>query len=230
MRELCYELTEKRPIIEGQVIGALWKSPDLYDDYRDLDIDCFITDDGRFYFSLGNEMYKKGYNVFDDVSVLAFVSLDEELKNKYISKGGYQNIYEVMKVIKIENANTYVDTLHKWNMLNGFYLDGFNLFNEIEINNKLVIPFELFQKMNSIQVAEWYEWRVQSIVMERSMGDTKIEDLDLDDNFVERCNSGEEMGLPYDTLGYDIDGKKVWGSPILSSATLGIHKGDAELI
>lgn len=227
-------LLEGRIILEGKVIGCLWGNPDLYDDYKDLKSESFITEDGRYYYSLGKRMYSRGYEVFDEVTSLTYIQENDMLKPKFDEKGGYANIKAVMDSINSKNVHSYVDDILKSNILISLYKEGFNIFEKIEIEEgdkvKEVIPFELFKSMNSEQVSSWYDWRLQSISMDKSMGNTKIVDLDLDDDFLASCDNGEEMGLPYDIVGEDIDGKLIYGCPILSSATLGIHRGDCELI
>lgn len=224
------ELLENRAIIEGQVIGVLWKQPDLYDDYDNLTSEAFITEDGQFYYAIGKEMYKRGYETFDEQTVLAFLTNNKILLEGFEKRGGYQSIKEIIDIITLENTNTYIDDLFKWNIINNLYSEGFNLFESIEIEGKKVIPINIFKKMNCQQVADWYEWRIENITLNKSLGNIKIVDLDLDDDFVKKCNEGEEMGLSYAKIGTDINGKTIWGSPILSNSTMGIHKGDVEVI
>ena len=227
-------LTENRLILEGKIIGCLWSNPDLFDDYRDLKLESFITNDGQFYYMLGKQMAEKGYEYFDEVTVITYLKENETLNKMFLDRGGYTSIREAMESVNSKNIAIYIDDIFKKNMMIEFNNEGFNLFNEIVATEndkeKTFIPYELFKSMNSQQVAEWYDWRLQSITMSKSMGSVKIVDLDIDDDFLSRCDNGEEMGLPYDILGEDIEGKPIWGSPIMSGATLGIHRGDAELI
>lgn len=233
-KNLDKRLLEGRLTLEGKIIGCLWNNPDAYDDYRDLNLESFITKDGKFYYELGKDMAKRGYEYFDEVTVSTYLDEKPTLKEGFNNRGGYISIKQAMESVNTKNIPAYIDDLFKKNMIIGFKNEGFNIFDEITVteNNqeKTVIPFELFKNMNSQQVAEWYDWRLQSITMTNAMGNIKIVDLDLDDKFIEACDSGEEMGLPYNILGEDTDGKNIWGSPIMSNATLGIHRGDAELI
>ena len=224
------ELLENRPIIEGQVVGVLWKQPDLYDDFDSLNAEAFITEDGQFYYAIGKEMYRRGYELFDEQTVLAFLTNNKILLEGFEKRGGYANIQEVIDIVTLENANTYVDDLFKWNILNNLYIEGFNLFNKIKVEGKEICPFNILKKMSSQQVADWYEWRIENITLNKSLGNIKIVDLTIDDEFINKCNSGEEMGLSYAKIGTDINGKTIWGSPILSNSTMGIHKGDVEVI
>ncbi|MBM7836479.1 DnaB-like helicase C-terminal domain-containing protein [Clostridium sardiniense] len=227
-------LLESRLTLEGKIIGCLWSNPDSFDDYRDLNLESFITEDGRFYYKLGKDMAEKGYEYFDEVTVSTYLDEKPTVKEGFALRGGYISIKQAMESVNIKNISIYIDDLFKKNMIIEFKNEGFNIFEPIIIteNNqeKELVPFELFKNMNSQQVAEWYDWRLQSITMSKAMGNVKIVDLDLDDKFINACDSGEETGLPYNILGKDMNDKIIWGSPIMSNATLGIHRGDAELI
>lgn len=233
-RELDDRLLENRLLMEGKVIGCLWQNPDLYEDYKDLNTKSFITNDGRYYYKLGQKMAEKGYEYFDEVTVNGFIQEHSILKDKFIEKGGYENVKTIMNAINIKNIDTYVDDIFKYNLILGLNKEGFNVFDEIEIEEndktKKIIPIDLFKNMTSEQVSNWYDWRLQSLTMDKVMGNTKIIALDIDDEFIKKCESGEMNGLPFDTIGEDIDGNLIYGCPILNYSTLGIHKGYTELI
>lgn len=233
-KDIDKRLLEGRLALEGKIIGCLWNNPDSFDDYRDLTLESFISNDGRYYYMLGKALAERGYEYFDEVTVLTYLDEKSTLKEGFTERGGYQSIKMAMESVKSVNIPIYIDDLFKKNIIIELLGEGFNIFEGITVREndkeKIVIPFELFQNMSSQQVAEWYDWRLQSITMSKAMGNVKIVDLDLDDNFIEACDSGEEMGLPYNILGKDVNDKNIWGSPIMSNATLGIHRGDVELI
>ena len=233
-RELDDRLLENRLLMEGKVIGCLWQNPDLYEDYKDLNTKSFITNDGRYYYKLGQKMAEKGYEYFDEVTVNTYIQEHSILKDKFIEKGGYDNIKRIMNIINIKNVDSYVDDIFKYNFIIGLDKEGFNIFNPVTIEEngkiKKIKPIDLFSNMDSEQVSDWYDWRIQSLSMDTCMGNTKIIDLDIDDAFLKSLDNGEEMGLPYDICCEDINGKKVKGAPILSGSTLGIHRGDVEII
>jgi hypothetical protein len=59
-------------MIECNFIFTLYKDPSLFDDYKNLKIDSedgdIRTVDGMFYFALGQQLDKLGYNNFDNTS------------------------------------------------------------------------------------------------------------------------------------------------------------------
>ena len=85
-RGLDDRLLENRLLIEGKVIGCLWQNPDLYEDYKDLNTKSFITNDGRYYYKLGQKMAEKGYEYFDEVTVNTYIQEHSILKDKFIEE------------------------------------------------------------------------------------------------------------------------------------------------
>jgi replicative DNA helicase len=203
------ELTEQREMIEANMIFCLWRNPDLYGDYEkeiraDRDL---LTEDGRFYYSLGYEMYKLGYKSFDDASIYSYVEGKETLKNGFARRGGYKSVDEIKKILNEENIDTYYDELVKSNMLLKLHDKGFNVVNELS----------KFKKMNSIQLYNYFEYQLDNVFLGRGAG-VKIEDLDIDDEFIASCNAGEEMGLSYASA-----------CPLLNFHTLGLHKSNVQI-
>lgn len=182
------KLVENRGQIEGSFIFCLWKNPDLYEDYKDevrADRD-FLTDDGKFYYSLGLELSNMNYKSFDDASVFSYIEGKETLKNGFIRRGGMKTVDELKNVLNDENVDTYYDELIKYNMLLKLHDKGFNVIHELE----------KFKKMTSQQLYSYFEFQLDNVFLGRGSG-VKIEELDLDDKFVESIENGEEMGLSY---------------------------------
>lgn len=203
------KLVQNREMIEANFIFCLWKNPDLYADYEkevraDRDL---LTEDGRFYFSLGYEMYKLGYKSFDDASIYSYVEDKETLKNGFERRGGYRTVDEIKRILNEENVDRYYDELVKNNMLLKLTDKGFNVSSE----------WDKFKKMTSVQLYNYFEYQLDNIFLSRGAG-VKIEDLDIDDDFIHSCNAGEEMGLSYASA-----------CPLLNFHTLGLHKANVKI-
>ncbi|ATF13560.1 DNA helicase [Brevibacillus brevis X23] len=203
------KLVQNREMIEANFIFCLWKNPDLYADYEkevraDRDL---LTEDGRFYFSLGYEMYKLGYKSFDDASIYSYVEDKETLKNGFERRGGYRTVDEIKRILNEENVDRYYDELVKNNMLLKLTDKGFNVITELD----------KFKKMTSVQLYNYFEYQLDNIFLSRGAG-VKIEDLDIDDDFINSCNAGEEMGLSYASA-----------CPLLNFHTLGLHKSNVKI-
>lgn len=203
------ELLAQRELTEANFTFCLWRNPDLYGDYEkevraDRDL---LTEDGRFYYSLGYEMYKLGYKSFDDASIYSYVEGKETLKNGFARRGGYKTVDEIKKILNEDNIETYYDELLKGNMLLKLHDKGFNVVNELD----------KFKKMTSSQLYDYFEYQLDNVFLNRGAG-VKIEDLDFEDGFIEACNNGEEMGLSYAST-----------CPLLNFHTLGLHRSNVQI-
>lgn len=203
------ELISDRNMIEANFIFCLWKDPELYGEYdKQIKADKdFLTDDGKFYYSLGLEMYKLGYKSFDDASIFSYIEGKEVLKNGFLRRGGYKTVDEIKSILNEDNVDRYYDELVKSNMLLKLHDKGFNVLKELD---KL-------KKMNSSQVYDYYEYQLDNVFLNRGAG-VKVVDLDIDDEFIESCNAGLEMGLSYASA-----------CPILNYHTLGIHRSNVQI-
>lgn len=204
-----HELVSQRELIEGNFIFCLWKNPELYGDYMNeiiADKD-FLTDDGKFYYSLGLEMYKLGYKSFDDASIYSYIEDKDVLKHGFARRGGYKTVDEIKKILNEENVETYYDELVKNNMLLRLYDKGFNVLNELD----------KYKKMTSVQLYDYFEYQLNNIFLNRGAG-IKIENLDIDEQYILDSDSGIEKGLSYASA-----------CPILNYHTLGLHKSNVQI-
>ncbi|MFF3145807.1 DnaB-like helicase C-terminal domain-containing protein, partial [Streptomyces sp. NPDC057927] len=188
---------------------CLYKEPELFGEYdREIKADQdFMTDDGKFYYSLGREMYELGYKSFDDASIYTYIDDKETLKNGFNRRGGYKEVDNIKAILNVENVERYYDELIKNNMLLKLNDKGFNVVNEIE----------KFNKMNSSQLYDYFEYQLDNVFLNRGAG-VKIEDLEIDAQFIEDCDAGIEKGLSYAST-----------CPILNYHTLGLHRSNVQI-
>lgn len=216
------ELLKGRKSIEGNVIGCLFKDPLLIDETQ-LETKNFLTKDGAYYFSLANNLRKKGFTSFDEVTILS--SINDELVQGFEGRGGWDSIQHVIDVINNKNWETYIDILYRENTLVNMYNDGFNLLKEIDINGKNIVPLTMFRKMDSESVTDWYEARLASYGSGYSSKVLEEEEIDFDDTFIENCEEGLENGIPFDIAGKDINGGDMNCLPFLSRQMNGLLDG-----
>lgn len=203
------KIVENREMIEANLIFCLYKEPDLFSDYME-DINAekdFVTEDGRFYYALGCEMYRLGYKSFNDASIYSYAEGKDTIKNGYERRGGFKTISEIMRILDTDNVETYYDELVKNNILMGLFEKGFNVVDDIAKLNK----------MTSNQVYDWYDYQLNNVFLNRC-GGVNIEDLDIDDEFIKSCDEGEELGLSYGHY-----------APIMNYHTMGIHKSNVQI-
>ncbi|MFS1518607.1 DnaB-like helicase C-terminal domain-containing protein [Bacillus sp. SCS-151] len=203
LKDYNEKLVSNRDHIEASFIFCLWRNPELFSDFEkevraDRDL---LTDDGRFYYTLGYEMYKLGYKSFDDASIYSFIEDKDSFKKGFQLRGGYKTVEEIRSIVNEDNVEIYYDELVKYNMLLNLSDKGFNVIDELD----------KYRKMVSSQLYDYFEYQLDNIFLNRGSG-VKVEDLDLDEDFIDSCDSGIEMGLSYANT-----------SPIMNFHTLGLH-------
>lgn len=220
-------LLEGRLTVEGNVIATIFADPLLIDEL-DLTSKDFITTDGAFYFSLAKKLRKEGYNEFDEVTILSSVS--DSILSAFNERGGYATIKNLTDIISRKNADTYIDTLYRENVILSLYRDGFDLFKKVDWNGKEVIPIELFRKMDSEGVTDWYESKLLGYNTGRCSSIIEEEDIVFEDSFIDECLEGEDAGVPFETAGIDVNGNSINVYSFLSRQTSGLLKGSMNMI
>ena len=86
----------------------------LLDDL-DLKKDDFITNDGRFYFGLLNQLRKKGFYSLDEITILS--NMNDEVIERYEACGGWESIQHQIDIINDKNFDTYIDILYRENIM-----------------------------------------------------------------------------------------------------------------
>lgn len=205
------ELTESRNSVEASFIFCLWKQPDLYDDYGMLnenDDETIKTEDGIFYFSLGKQLYRQGYKSFDNVSIYTFLEDKPSVKKQYEKLGGYSTAKELMELVDVDNTDAYFDRIAKMNTLMILHDKGFNVLSNA---GKLMC-------MTNREVYDYYDYLLNSISL-KSGHDTLIQDLTIDQEYLDKCDSGEELGLNFGKVCH-----------ILNYLTMGLPLGEMTML
>lgn len=202
LENIPIEIIKKRDAIECNFVFTLYKDPTLIGDYKNVangtDI---ITDDGIFYYGLGLELYKAGYNAFDNISIYTFLSDKEILKDGFERRGGYRSIQEITSLLSIDNISAYYDELIKNNMTIRLHESGFNVMGELDKINQ----------MSSNDLYDYYDFKLNNICIGKI---DKIKPENLSDGYgeyIKEWDSGKSVGY------------KV-GFPLLNYRLAGVHK------
>lgn len=196
------ELTLKREAIECNFIFALYKDPTLMDDYKNIvngtDI---LTEDGMFYYGLAQQLYKAGYQAFDNISLYSFLEDKKTLKSGFEDRGGYRSITEITSLINTDNVSIYYDELIKNNMFLRLYDSGFNVVDNLEKLNQ----------MSSSEVYDYYDFQLNNICVGK-IEKIKAENLSEGyESYIKEWDEGKSVG-------YKI------GFPLLNYRLAGVHK------
>lgn len=200
------DFEKKKTIMEHNFVFSLWKNPRLYSKYINK-IEkmekLFDNKDANFFYVIGKQMYKAGFEHFDEASVLSFVSGNDVIKDAFIKKGGY-SVYEAAKShLEGDNAEGYFNEVIKINCLNDLQNNGINIDND----------YPKLAQMSVDQIKMFYSHKLNNIFLTKS-STTHIDDMEITDDDLELLNSGAQMGLSIASV-----------APLLNYEILGINRG-----
>ena len=172
------------------------------DDYKNIvngtDV---LTEDGMFYYGLAQQLYKAGYQAFDNISLYSFLEDKKTLKSGFEDRGGYRSITEITSLINTDNVGIYYDELIKNNMFLRLYDSGFNVVDNLEKLNQ----------MSSSEVYDYYDFQLNNICIGK-IEKIKAENLSEGyETYIKEWDEGKSVG-------YKI------GFPLLNYRLAGVHK------
>ena len=160
-----------------------------------------LTEDGMFYYGLAQQLYKAGYQAFDNISLYSFLEDKKTLKSGFEDRGGYRSITEITSLINTDNVGIYYDELIKNNMLLRLYDSGFNVVDNLEKLNQ----------MSSSEVYDYYDFQLNNICVGK-IEKIKAENLSEGyETYIKEWDEGKSVG-------YKI------GFPLLNYRLAGVHK------
>lgn len=218
-------LLEGRLTAEGNVCGCILKNLELYDE-SGLEPTDFITTHGRLLFAIAKQLREKGFTICDEISYLSTVA--DKIKNIVEDTfGGYKQINNVIQTVSINNWDAFLDKLNKMNTLMNLRQKGFNVFDNIILDNgKEVVPFDYFEQLTCQEVLEFYDGTIASMQARTHSAEIVEEGyIDFDEAWIQRVRNKEEMGVSYGEAGYDINGEEIKTFPFMSANTLGLKPG-----
>lgn len=112
---------------ETLVVGAIYKSPNLYVAYNDTIRSKYDFSDEccRFYYNCFDIMYRTFSQDFSETNVNVFMLQDKERHKKYKEFGGYTTIDKASQLANEEDFENYFDTLKKYSLLREYERTGF---------------------------------------------------------------------------------------------------------
>lgn len=183
------QINKDRERIEACFVFSLWKNPELYSDYLQLNEgkDKTLTnEDAQFYFSLGKSMFKQGYKTFDCVTLETFLENKPEIKKKYDRFGGYKEIESIRSTVSADNIDANFDKILRMNVLSSIATKYDKVFDDVK----------RFDNASAEEVYEVFELLNNSVAIS-STHKEKIESLEITDDFIADLESGENVGFNY---------------------------------
>lgn len=197
--------------IEASFVFCLWKDPQRYDDFKDVNegTDKTLTcEDAIFYFRIGRSIRKQGFQTIDNITVDTYLSDKPKLRAQFEELNGWRTCKEMLGLVDSENADSYFDQIKKMNSLKIL---------ATRYDDLLSNP-EKFDTYSSEDVYEAFEFLNNSVALTTGH-DSKVENLIADEKYIEELDSGMGVGLQYDKV-----------AKILNSLTMGLPIGDMYLL
>ena len=216
------ELLDGRVNIEANVIGSMVNDMLLVED-TNIDSSKFLTRDARLVYGILKTLREKKCAVFDEVSVLTYIS--EDVREKLEQCGGFKAVKNMADCVNNQNYESYLDNLLKSNMIIDMHKFGFNVLEPIKYEGKTIKPLKLFAKMTSDQVTDWYSAKLESFGTGYSSRILEEEEIDFSDEFIQSLEDGEEAGTPFEFFDDDCNGNPVEALKYFSKKVNGIPNG-----
>lgn len=172
--------------VEANIIGCLWKMPNLYFDYADINRKMFKNPIWEFYFTIGSKIVNKGILNIDEVAVEIYLKDYKQTKEKYDEYGGYQVIEKLLNISTTENIQGYVNDFKKWSAM-------YDLVENLAINENSI---EDVKDMNINELYDYFSAQINDIFIN---ADDDIETHKLDDGLdeiIDEADKGLTVGMP----------------------------------
>ena len=196
---------------EASFVFCLWKDPQKYDDFKDVNVgtDKTLTcEEPLFYFLLGRGIRKQGFSNIDNITVDTYLADKPTLRKHFEELNGWRACKCMMDLLDPENTDAYFDQIAKMNSLKILATK----YDELLSNP------ERFENSTNEEVYEAFELLNNSVSL-MTGHDSKVENLIADEAYIEQLDAGMGIGIQYDKV-----------AKILNNLTMGLPIGDMYLL
>ena len=189
-------------ISESLLVATMWNMPSLYSTYRTekLNKEHLGNKIWKFYLSLGREMFNRGIQIFDDITVAKIVK-ETGADGLYKKHGEYETIEELMIITEglEDNFESLFDEVKKYSLLRGLRdLFGNKVLKETQKYDKEKKETVDYHEMTRQEIDNYWSEKLSKIQMDAS--DTKIKEYNLLgnlDELIEKLDDDNNVGLPF---------------------------------
>lgn len=205
------KIEANREQTEASFVFCLWKDPQRYDDYKNVNVGTDKTlscEEPVFYFLVGRGIRQQGFQNIDNITVDTYLADKPTLRKHYQELNGWEACKRMMDLLDVDNTDGYFDRIAKMNSLKIL---------AIRYEDMLSHP-ERFDNSTNEEVYEAFELLNNNVSLTTGQ-EAKIESLVVDENYLQQCNEGQDQGISYAS-----------GAPLLNYLTLGAPIGDMYML
>lgn len=217
VKDIVNKLKEDKVGAEANVVGLLYKSPNLIYESESLNSNDFHSDIWKNYFSIAKRVIDDGKSVLDEVTIGLFVNKFPKVKSFYENNGGYESIEKICEYVEEENFSGYLKELAKYNVL-------------IEGYEKGILSTERYSDYKFMELEDIYlEKEAMLNDLFAKATDTNIKSYNAVEglhSLIDELNEGVAVGFPYFNapLLNDMTGGSLVGNITMLGALSGMGK------
>lgn len=189
LKKTIKEINKGREKAEAAFVFCVWKNPEFYSEYTQVNKGKDKTlkrEDSIFFWQMGRKMYESGIRTFDALSIDMFLDGKDKAREIFESYGGQIEINNLMSLAETDNVSAYFDVIARMNALETWATKTDELFEDVHN----------FDNVTSEEVYEVFE-QINNEISLRTNHKEKMEDLVVDDKFIDKLESGENVGFNY---------------------------------
>lgn len=193
-----YKLTS-----EANIVASIFKNPELLYNI-DLKLEDFSHNIWKCWFAVANGLIIKEKKLgLDEITVGIYLEKHPKLKNKIQEYGGYSTIQDATAYIDLDNFESYVNDIKKFNVLLQLLKFGF------PISEKLS---EYIDK-TSDEIYSELELMLNHTFLNTESSIKSYNAFENIHEFIDELNDGGDIGLPF------------YGADLLNAETAGMRLG-----
>lgn len=215
--ETLKKVNEYKLIAEANAVASIYSDPDLIRE-TSLVLDDINNNAWRVYFSIANDIINiEQKNTLDELTINMYLSKHSKLRVKYDEYGGFEKIDRAASYIKIENFESYVNEIKKWNAVIKLAKYGFpvkeNLSKYVDVKAE-----DIYNELEALLNHTFINVESEIKTYNACEG---LYDL------IDKLNSGSQVGMPLsnaDILNKEIGGINFNGNIYGLGASSGVGK------
>lgn len=210
-------IKEYKQACEANIVSILWKQPDLFHTYDNLELKDFTYNEWKVFWTIGNEIItEEEKHTLDDITVGLYLEKHPQLSKKYDEYGGYETIDKAKTYVNTKNMDGYIKELQKWNVV----------LDLVKLNFPIKNRIKEFVDMTTEDIYEEYEALLNHAFINVEYDDKTYDLVDGIDDLIDELDEGDLIGLPYhnsEMLTKEVNGHEL-GSITLVGGLSGMGK------